>query len=181
MGAVQPSDGAVDSSIPEFDRTVGRIIEDAQERLVFRTQIHLRDEVQNYEAKEDDLRYFTLLKELYADSSGDGDGDGGDGNEEKEAAERGSTELSAASSASSAGSKPAVSRYQDWSPVLERTLSVLSKVYPVLNHSVFEFVAYEAVSCCVASLVELARGLAAKLSTVHGHLFLIKHLLILRE
>merc|ERR1712087_354397 len=38
-----------------------------------------------------------------------------------------------------------------------------------------------AVSCCVSSLVTLARRLAAKSSTVHGHLFLIKHLLILRE
>ncbi len=63
---------------------------------------------------------------------------------------------------------------------LEKTLSILSKIYPVLNHSVFEFLAYEAVSCSVTSLVDLAKRLAHIRSSIYGHLFLIKHLLILR-
>merc|ERR1712228_329146 len=135
-------DDGANSNIPEFDRTIVRIIEDAQERLVFRTQIHLRDEVQFYEITDDDLQYFDRLKQSNESMS---------------------------------------PRYSDWSPILEKTLSVLSKVYPVLNHSVFEFLAYEAVSCCVSSSVDMARKLAQKSSSIHGHLFLIKHLLILRE
>lgn len=190
-GTSSVADSAVDSSIPEFDRTVGRIIEDAQERLVFRTQIHLRDEVQNYEVTEDDLKYYAMLKNIYSDPDpnpvADGDGDNANDNVEDKGADRNGDdneeqkEKATTTSSPSNSLKAVVSRYQDWSPILERTLSVLSKVYPVLNHSVFEFLAYEAVSCCVSSLVELARRLAAKSSSVHGHLFLIKHLLILRE
>eukprot|EP01083_Nonionella_stella_P097475 273986_1 len=137
------------SNIPEFDATIVRIIEDAQERLVFRTQIHLRDQIQHYEVKQKDLNYYELLQGIYG---------GGEGADDEEKV-----------------------RYSDWCPILEGTLSVLSKIYPVLNHSVFEFLAYEAVSCCVTSLVDLARKLALQSSSVHGHLFLIKHLLILRE
>eukprot|EP01084_Bolivina_argentea_P263754 446535_1 len=62
-------DNEFDSNIPEFDRTIVRIIEDAQERLVFRTQIHLRDEIQNYEFKENDLDYYGLLKKIYSNSN----------------------------------------------------------------------------------------------------------------
>merc|ERR1712228_514128 len=146
-------DDGANSNIPEFDRTIVRIIEDAQERLVFRTQIHLRDEVQFYEITDDDLQYFDRLKKM---------------NESENDESKQSNEAMSP-------------RYSDWSPILEKTLSVLSKVYPVLNHSVFEFLAYEAVSCCVSSSVDMARKLAQKSSSIHGHLFLIKHLLILRE
>ena len=47
---------------------------------------------------------------------------------------------------------------------------LLFKIYPVLNHSVFEFVAYESVLCCVTGLVELARKLAHKSASVHEQL-----------
>ena len=150
----QDENVGANSNIPEFDRTIVRIIEDAQERLVFRTQIHLRDEVQFYEITEQDLNYYARLKKLNESAPGE------DLQNE---------------------SQNEITRYSDWSPILEKTLSVLSKVYPVLNHSVFEFLAYEAVSCCVSSSVEMARRLAQKTSSIHGHLFLIKHLLILRE
>ena len=76
---------------------------------------------------------------------------------------------------------PSPKRYSDWSPVLESTLETLSKIYPILARSVFEFLAYESVSSCVHSLVEIARKISSKLTSVHAHLYLIKHLLILRE
>ena len=178
----------MDSNIPEFDRTIVRIIEDAQERLVFRTQIHLRDEVQNYEVKEKDLDYYALLKNIYEPTKsqedeqtvdgGDGRDDENDGNDQDKDEDK---EEDKEKEEDDDKNKLLMSRYSDWSPLLEKTLSLLSKIYPVLNHSVFEFLAYESVSCCVTSLIELARKLAHKSSSVHGHLFLIKHLLILRE
>ncbi|CAE8658236.1 unnamed protein product, partial [Polarella glacialis] len=76
-------------------------------------------------------------------------------------------------------------------PALDRSLSVLATTYHVLEASAFEALAREAVSCCVASLQRVARHLAQRslqshwashlLRLLDAQLFLIRHLLVLRE
>jgi len=71
--------------------------------------------------------------------------------------------------------------------VLERTLLFLSKLYRCVEVSVFKYLAAEAVSSCTASLVEASLRISANHAgrddapLADGNLFLIKHLLLLRE
>ena len=70
---------------------------------------------------------------------------------------------------------------QNWYPPLERTLTCLSKLYRCVEIKTFAGLAHEAVSLCADNIAGAARSVATKSSAIDGQLFLIKHLIILRE
>ncbi|XBI09984.1 hypothetical protein VPH35_137396 [Triticum aestivum] len=71
--------------------------------------------------------------------------------------------------------------YATWYRPLEKTVSCLSKLYHCLESSVFTGLALEAVEVCTASLQSASKVIAKRATPMDGQLFLIKHLLILRE
>lgn len=71
-------------------------------------------------------------------------------------------------------------RYFGWYPTLNRTLLLLSKVYRCVDDRVFQDLAQESLSACTSSLIEVSRKISPP-SELDSQLFLIKHLLILRE
>ncbi|EQC31504.1 hypothetical protein SDRG_10679 [Saprolegnia diclina VS20] len=75
----------------------------------------------------------------------------------------------------------ATSVYATWYPTLEHTLMCLSKVYRYLHMHIFTELAQDAVSICTASLKMAAADLTAQKGPCDGGLFLVKHLLTLRE
>jgi len=72
-----------------------------------------------------------------------------------------------------------------WCPVVDLTLACLSQVYHCVENAVFEFLACEAVAKCVSKLMSISDEIRAhygdKKGRDHAQLFIIKHLLILRE
>ncbi|XP_073158276.1 conserved oligomeric Golgi complex subunit 3 [Henckelia pumila] len=68
-----------------------------------------------------------------------------------------------------------------WYPPLERTISCLSKLYRCLESAVFTGLAQEAVEVCSSSIQKASKLIAKRSSAMDAQLFLIKHLLILRE
>jgi hypothetical protein len=68
-----------------------------------------------------------------------------------------------------------------WYPPLERTLTCLAKLYRCVELKTFAGLAQEAVALCADNIAGAARTVATKSSPVDGQLFLIKHLIILRE
>eukprot|EP00397_Hematodinium_sp_SG-2012_P006920 GEMP01006957.1.p1 GENE.GEMP01006957.1~~GEMP01006957.1.p1 ORF type:complete len:551 (+),score=144.64 GEMP01006957.1:59-1711(+) len=68
-----------------------------------------------------------------------------------------------------------------WFPTLERTLGVLSKIYRILEIHAFQGLAQEAVETCLHTLRAAADVIKQKASVLDSGLFMIKHLLILRE
>ncbi|XP_042383164.1 conserved oligomeric Golgi complex subunit 3-like [Zingiber officinale] len=64
---------------------------------------------------------------------------------------------------------------------LEKTVSCLSKLYHCLEPIVFTGLAQEAVEFCSISIQNASKLVTKRSSTMDGQLFLIKHLLILRE
>ncbi|KAJ7980515.1 conserved oligomeric Golgi complex subunit 3-like [Quillaja saponaria] len=64
---------------------------------------------------------------------------------------------------------------------LEKTLSCLSKLYCCLEQAVFMGLAQEAVEVCSTSILKASKLIVKRSSPMDGQLFLIKHLLILRE
>jgi hypothetical protein len=68
-----------------------------------------------------------------------------------------------------------------WYPPLTSALSLMSKLYGVVDKSVFEDFARRIVDELVVALRKAADGVKRKNSILHGDLFLIRHILILRE
>ncbi|THG12269.1 hypothetical protein TEA_003726 [Camellia sinensis var. sinensis] len=131
--------------------TLDRILADVHERLTFRARTHIRDEIANYIPFDEDLDYPAKL-------------------------ERSPEMISETTSADENSDV-----FETWYPPLEKTLSCLSKLYRCLEPTVFTGLAQEAVEVCSDSIQKASRLIAKKASPMDGQLFLIKHLLILRE
>ncbi|CAN0920500.1 Conserved oligomeric Golgi complex subunit 3 [Linum grandiflorum] len=131
--------------------TLERILADVHERLTFRARTHIRDEIANYIPSDEDLNYPAKLEQT---------------NE-------------TVSEASSVDENAEL--FKSWYPPLEKTLSCLSKLYRCLEQSVFTGLAQEAVEVCSDSIQKASKLIAKRTTAMDGQLFLIKHLLILRE
>ena len=146
-------------------------VTDAQERLVYCAELRLRNEVEQFEPLHSQLSYPDILEVAVADSKGSklrspshasGSGSGGNGS-------------------SKAAAPPIDDIVRTWYPPLRHTLGLLSKLYGVVDRLVFEDFARRAVSLCVRTLRAGADGVRRSRSQLHADLFLVRHLLILRE
>ncbi|KAF5456269.1 hypothetical protein F2P56_025769 [Juglans regia] len=131
--------------------TLQRILADVHERLTFRARTHIRDEIANYLPSDEDLDYPVKLEQSVENES----------------------------EATAAEENPDV--FKTWYPPLEKTLSLLSKLYRRLEPGVFTGLAQEAVEVCSISIQKASKLIVKRSSLMDGQLFLIKHLLILRE
>ncbi|GJU17309.1 conserved oligomeric Golgi complex subunit 3-like protein [Tanacetum coccineum] len=138
--------------------TLDRILADIHERLTFRARTHIRDEIANYLPLDEDLNYPAKLEQ---------------------SAETKSDPSSVSSSNLQIDQSSDV--FKTWYPPLEKTVSCLSKLYNCLEQAVFTGLAQEAVEFCSVSIQKASKLVAKRSSQMDGQLFLIKHLLILRE
>ncbi|KAF7837597.1 conserved oligomeric Golgi complex subunit 3 [Senna tora] len=148
-------------SLAGLHPTFERILADVHERLTFRARTHIRDEViANYIPSDEDLDYPEKLK-LSSESTSETDS------------------VKCLSQQLIADDNPDV--FKTWYPPLEKTISCLSKLYRCLESAVFTGLAQEAVEVCSTSIQKANKLIAKRSSPMDGQLFLIKHLLILRE
>ncbi|XP_033638194.1 conserved oligomeric Golgi complex subunit 3-like isoform X2 [Asterias rubens] len=68
-----------------------------------------------------------------------------------------------------------------WYPTVRRTLVCLSKLYRCIDKAIFQGLSQETLLSCIQSLVVAEIGIQKRKTELDGLLFLIKHLLILRE
>ncbi|ETI37120.1 hypothetical protein F443_16860 [Phytophthora nicotianae P1569] len=80
-----------------------------------------------------------------------------------------------------AAEQAGASLYATWYPSLEHTLMCLSKGYHFVKMEIFEELAQDAIQICAASLKMASADITATQGGLHGSLFLVKHLLTLRE
>ncbi|CAM6127701.1 unnamed protein product [Calypogeia fissa] len=129
--------------------TILRILGDVQERLTFRAQTYMRDEIANYVPSTEDLDYPAKLEST---------AEAGDSEEDE-----------------------LLNSYTAWYPPLEKTLSCLSKLYRCIEPAIFTGLAQDAVGVCSISVQRASKTISKQSSPMDGQLFLIKHLLVLRE
>nr|XP_039250250.1 conserved oligomeric Golgi complex subunit 3-like isoform X2 [Styela clava] len=204
-----------------FEYVVKQMLEDVQERLVFRANIHIRDDILGYKPAPGDLAYPEKLQmmEDIAKSLKEA--------ASKQASERSFIEIKLDDEQEQAESSKLLNtsseaqnmensirsglqqnqqqRFQTspadmhgmWFPTVRRVLVCLSKLYRCIDKTIFQGLSQEALQACVQSLVrasnfirtqefalQSAKGAASKSvkpKVVDSQLFLIKHLLILRE
>lgn len=137
-------------SVAGLKPTILRILADVQERLTFRAQTHMRDEIANYLPSNEDLDYPAKL--------------------EREA-----------SVISNIEGEEGRDAYGSLYPPLEKTLSCLSKLYRCLEPAIFTGLAQDSIGVCSLSIQKASKLITKQSSQMDGQLFLIKHLLVLRE
>ncbi|KAG2457027.1 conserved oligomeric Golgi complex subunit 3 isoform X2 [Polypterus senegalus] len=174
-----------------FEAVVKQMLEDVQERLVYRTHIYIQTDITGYKPAPGDLAYPDKLQmmediaqslkeeqnKLLALDSSFSDIQLEDP-DSKNIIKSGATESSSVRSRSTIS--PA-DLHGMWYPTVRRTLVCLSKLYRCIDRAVFQGLSQEALSACIDSLVKASEIIIKNKTQIDGQLFLIKHLLILRE
>uniref|UniRef100_UPI00398EE2B3 conserved oligomeric Golgi complex subunit 3 n=1 Tax=Pristiophorus japonicus TaxID=55135 RepID=UPI00398EE2B3 len=173
-----------------FSAVAKQMLEDVQERLVYRTHIYIQTDIVGYKPAPGDLAYPDKLEmmEQIAQSLKD---------EQKllpaesSFAEVQLEDLDSKNVIKSGNSEVLNPRPQStispadlhgmWYPTVRRTLVCLSKLYRCIDRTVFQGLSQEALSACIQSLLGAADSITKNKTPMDGQLFLIKHLLILRE
>ncbi|KAI9834233.1 MAG: hypothetical protein M1819_003071 [Sarea resinae] len=170
----------------DFSVLIQPALEDAQTRLVFRTQAILRDEIENFKPKPEDLEYPILgRKRTISDSKGGGPALSGKRRSSAIPSFLGkmgvSTEDEDAAENREAGWGFENTESRTWYPTLKTAIWLLSRIYRLVNSTVFDDLAHQIVHQTTMSLVYASSQIANKATAVDGQLFLIKYFLILKQ
>ncbi|CAH8658661.1 unnamed protein product [Schistosoma guineensis] len=182
-----------------FNDLCGMLLADIQERLIFRAHIYVKSQIFGFVPSPGDLSYPEKLEmmndiaksiSMPIDSNNSPDKEKEHENSEEIVAESDSSEsnLQNKSTTSDFAIQPGPNMslapadlHGMWYPTVRRTLVCLSKLNRCLDTDSFRGLAQECVSMCVQSLVKASDSISLRRTTIDGQLFLIKHLLILRE
>ncbi|TTH08274.1 Conserved oligomeric Golgi complex subunit 3 [Bagarius yarrelli] len=167
----------VHNNIVCVDAVVKQMLEDVQERLVYRTHIYIQTDISGYNPAPGDLAYPDKLQmmEKIAQSLKEEQAklDNSFSNVQLEESDSRKIEKTG-------GVSPA-DLHGMWYPTVRRTLLCLSKLYRCIDRAVFQGLSQEALSACILSLIKASEFISKNKSKIDGQLFLIKHLLIMRE
>ncbi|KAH7923166.1 Sec34-domain-containing protein [Leucogyrophana mollusca] len=140
------------------------VLQDAQTRLFFKAQSVIQSEIRYYVPKPEDLAYPDKLVAARKPAS--------------------QFDMKEKESVSRLFQLPSLDKQETWFPTLQKTVWVLSQLHDFVKPAIFEDIAQEAVSLCRQSLVASSRMLKLRSppsSNLDGELFLVRHLLILKE
>jgi len=151
---------------------VQALLGDIRERLVFRAQSFIKEEVENYRPSDADLDYPGKLEHTSTAAMQDNIATGANVLPEDHADQS----LQPITGHSKSGRS-----HQSWYPPLQSTLSCLAVLYRSLDSRTFSGLAQEAVQICSESILTASRTIMSRTSSFDGQLFAIKHLLVLRE
>ncbi|KIX91992.1 uncharacterized protein Z520_12319 [Fonsecaea multimorphosa CBS 102226] len=182
----EEEDGPTDLNQLDFSALIQPALEDAQTRLVFRALAILREEIEMFRPKPEDLDYprLTSAPPMSATAPLSGRRSSRDAltplpktpttnDLDDDSGEESSFTWTLASSRRSA--------LKHCYPTLSRSLRLLSRIYRLVNSSVFDDLAHQIVHQTTLSLVTASQQISAKSSPVDGRLFLLKHLLLLKS
>ena len=125
-----------------------QLLRDVQERLVYRVEKFILEEIELFEPTAADLNYPGKLETTSEDAK---------------------------------ANKWAISSSLTWYPTLDMTLMCLSKLYRCIDTDIFDCIAQQALSACTKTLLNAGNTISTEKTQIDASLFLIKHLLILRE
>ncbi|KEF61902.1 uncharacterized protein A1O9_03474 [Exophiala aquamarina CBS 119918] len=176
----EEEDGPVDMNQLDFSSLIQPALEDAQTRLLFRAQAILRDEIENFKPKPDDLDYPRRTSRPPTAStplSGR--------RRSRDPITRKTPEfVDEDSGDEGAFSWTIASRrtaLQNCYPTLAKAIQLLSRIYRLVNSSVFDDLAHQIVHQTTISLHSASLQISSKSSPADGQLFLLRSLLLLKS
>ncbi|KAI0338277.1 Sec34-domain-containing protein [Trametopsis cervina] len=140
------------------------VLQDAQTRLFFKAQSVVQSEIKYYVPTPEDLMYPDKLVAARKPVTG--------------------FEIKEKESVSQLFQLKSLDKQDTWYPTLSKTVWVLSQLHDFVKPAIFDDIAQEAVNLCKQSLVVAADALKSKnppTSILDGQLFLVRHILILKE
>ncbi|XP_034666687.1 conserved oligomeric Golgi complex subunit 3 [Drosophila subobscura] len=171
------------SALEAFATIAHQLLQDVQERLVFRAHLYLQSDIQNFNPSSGDLAYPEKLEMMESIALS---------LQEPTPLRRSDSRASVISSASSVAESVDTSYrikqmnspadlHGMWYPTVRRTLVCLSRLYRCVDRPIFQGLSQEALKLCIQSVSYAGGKIAAAKTPIDGELFEIKHLLILRE
>lgn len=159
---------------PILKTTLGEI----QSRIVLRAQGVVINEIQGYKPSERDLNYPGALRR-HRGSRPDLSMTSSTSNLPV-AASNGGSRSSIGVEGNDMESLNSAVVHEKWYVTLRVSISLLSKIYKLVQSSIFDDLAHEVVRSCIASLLH-ASNLIKRRNPLDGYLFLLKHLIILKD
>ncbi|KAF2760816.1 Sec34-domain-containing protein [Pseudovirgaria hyperparasitica] len=168
----------LDRSRLNFPALIHSALEDAQTRLVFLALGVLKTDIEQYRPKPEDLDYpgrfdrNAKLKTLSAQPALSG----------RKGSQNGVLPQTMIVESEEDGlSAFNFNAYQDWYPTMRKAIWLLSKIYRLVHSSVFDDLAHQIVHQTTLSLHNAASQISQRSSPTDANLFLIKHLLLLKQ
>lgn len=143
---------------------VEQVLHDLQERLFYCTSLHIQENILGFQPSKEDLDYPRKLQRAVA-AAQQQDESKGSSHHEGQRKKGSEQEL----------------MYVGWFKAVEETLMCLSKVFRCIEPQTFDEITQEAIAACTSCLARASEVIAREQSRLDGDLFLVKHLLILRE
>lgn len=173
----------------DFAALVQPALEDAQTRLVFLALNALRNTIELYKPTEEDLHWPRTGSEKVTNRSKKGPVLSG--KRAASSATATSTKLSNGADVDVDDGASMVSKQfastedskvsQQWYPTLTKAVSLLRRIYRLVNSSVFDDLAHRIVHSTIYSLVSASQLVGSRKTVPDGQLFLITHLLHLKQ
>jgi conserved oligomeric Golgi complex subunit 3 len=176
----EEDDNPLDLNKLDFGILVQQVMEDTQTRLLFRAQAILRNEIENYKPTAQDLDYPSQTSRPPTSASTRAPLSGKRGKTPRsDSVEFDSDDETSAIPFSFSSAD--ISAVQHSYPTLSRALSLLSRIYRLVNSSIFDDLAHQIVHSTTLSLMHASTLITTKASPADGQLFLLKHLLLLKS
>ncbi|KAH7624210.1 hypothetical protein Ndes2526B_g01470 [Nannochloris sp. 'desiccata'] len=151
-----------------LDPVLRRVLGDVQEKATYRAQAFIRENVAGFTPTAADLDYPALLsagKQETAEENLDQGAGIEDTQQQQQQQQQALTS----------------NQYSGWYPPVQRSLLLLSKLYRTIPQKAFNGLAHEAVAAAAAAVQDAQRAITKSAGPLHGQLFTIRQLLILRE
>ncbi|KAJ5351055.1 hypothetical protein N7452_000029 [Penicillium brevicompactum] len=166
----------------DFSALIQPALQDVQARLVFRAQAVLNDEIERYKPRQEDVDYPMRNKQVsltVSDTQISGKKD-----TSADTLIDMTTQLG-----NDAGEQDSESKWdfetqtalKGWYPTLRKAIWLLSRIYRLVNSTVFDDLAHQIVHQTTLSLQNASSIIAGKATPADGQLFLMSHLLILKQ
>ncbi|PGH11319.1 hypothetical protein AJ79_04935 [Helicocarpus griseus UAMH5409] len=168
----------------DFSILIQPALEDAQTRLVFRAQAILRDDIEKYKPRPEDLDYPARNRKVILPGS--------NGKDRRQSFAEPTTPVpkmpmvvdkdpDSPQDRDSRWDFDSRSVFEGWYPTLRKAVWLLSRIYRLVNSTVFDDLAHQIVHQTTLSLHTASAQIATKSTPTDAHLFLIKHLLLLKQ
>uniref|UniRef100_A0A1I7TKS7 Conserved oligomeric Golgi complex subunit 3 n=1 Tax=Caenorhabditis tropicalis TaxID=1561998 RepID=A0A1I7TKS7_9PELO len=154
-----------------FVAVMSELVGDIAERIVYRAGMYAQNDIGAYRPAAGDIAYPQMLQMIRKIES-----------EQKEKEQKtvdGKVDIT---------STTAIDQHCLWYPTVRRTVLCLSKIFPCLDIGVFHSLARDMLFACIESLQTASNAILTTPGPTKGwskkldaHLFVVKHLLILRE
>ncbi|RYN42832.1 hypothetical protein AA0114_g10390 [Alternaria tenuissima] len=182
----EEEESPVDANKLDFSVIVHPALQDAQNRLVFLSLAILRDDIERYKPKPEDLDY--LAKNKKHATSGTKSNQPVLSGKKQPKSEVPPTPLMPKTPTIVEDDDPDArwnfnteAAFKDWYPTLRKAIWLLSKIYRLVHSSVFDDLAHHIVHSTTLSLAQASTLLAKSASPTDAALFLVSHLLLLKQ